>query len=103
MRHLRPATTAFQPRRRMIAPAAVGCKRLFDGVPRATVLDMKLAFELPPAQGDRLRAEAARLGLSPEDLARAALTDLLGTPDAEFEAVATRVVEKNRELYKRLA
>lgn len=64
---------------------------------------MKLAFELTPAQADRLRAEAARLGLSPEDLARAALTDLLATPDAEFQAVAARVVAKNRELYKRLA
>jgi plasmid stability protein len=64
---------------------------------------MKLAFELPPAQADKLRAEAARLGLSPEDLARAALTDLLATPDTEFQMVAARVVAKNRELYKRLA
>jgi len=30
-------TSAFQPRRLMIAPAAVGCKRLLDGVPGATV------------------------------------------------------------------
>jgi plasmid stability protein len=64
---------------------------------------MKLAFELPPAQAERLRIEAARLGLSPEDLARAALTDLLATPDAEFEAAAARVIAKNRDLYKRLA
>jgi hypothetical protein len=65
--------------------------------------EMKLAFELPPAQADRLRAEAARLGLSPEDLARAALLDLLATPDAEFQTIAARVLAKNRELYKRLA
>jgi plasmid stability protein len=64
---------------------------------------MKLAFEIPPAQAERLRIEAARLGLSPEDLARAALTDLLATPDAEFEAAAARVMAKNRDLYKRLA
>ena len=64
---------------------------------------MKVAFELPPTQADRLRTEAARLGLLPDDLARAALTDLLATPDAEFQAVAARVVAKNRELYKRLA
>jgi hypothetical protein len=70
---------------------------------RATVLDMKLAFELPPAQAEKLRVEAERLGLLPEDLARAALMDLLGTPDAEFQAVAARVVAKNRELYRRLA
>jgi hypothetical protein len=62
---------------------------------------MKLAFELPAPQAEKLRAEAERLGLSPE--ARAALADLLATPDAEFEAVAARVVAKNRELYRRLA
>lgn len=64
---------------------------------------MKLAFELPPAQAAKLREEASRLGLAPEDLARAAVADLLGTPDAEFRATAARVLEKNQELYKRLA
>ena len=64
---------------------------------------MKLAFELPVAQADRLREEAQRLGLSPEDLARAALSDLLSTPDAEFRAATDRVLKKNQELYRRLA
>ena len=64
---------------------------------------MKLAFELPPAQAEKLRAEAERLGISPEDLARAALTDLLANPDADFRAAASRVLAKNEELYKRLA
>ncbi|MBM3779515.1 MAG: DNA-binding protein [Acidimicrobiia bacterium] len=64
---------------------------------------MKLAIELPPAQADKLRAEAERLGLAPEELARAALSDLLSTADPEFQAVAHRVVTKNRDLYTRLA
>jgi hypothetical protein len=64
---------------------------------------MKLAIELPPAQADKLRAEAERLGLAPEELARAALSDLLSTPDPGFHDVARRVVTKNRDLYKRLA
>lgn len=64
---------------------------------------MKLAFELPAAQADKLRAEAQRLGLSPEDLARAALSDLLSAPDPEFQDAANRVLTKNRDLYKRLA
>jgi len=64
---------------------------------------MRLAIELPPAQADKLRAEAQRLGLSPEDLARAALSDMLSTPDPEFQAVARRVINKNQDLYKRLA
>ena len=64
---------------------------------------MKLAFELPPAQADKLRDEAQRLGLAPEELARAALADLLGTPDAAFRAAAARILQKNQELYRRLA
>jgi hypothetical protein len=64
---------------------------------------MKLALELPPAQAEKLRHEAHRLGLAPEDLARAAVLDLLSTPDAEFRAAATRVLQKNQELYRRLA
>jgi hypothetical protein len=64
---------------------------------------MKLAFELPPAQADRLRQEAARLGVSPDELAKAALADLLATHDPDFETAARRVLDKNRELYRRLA
>ena len=64
---------------------------------------MKLAIELPPAQADKLRVEAERLGLSAEELARAALNDLLSTPDPEFQAVVRHVVTKNQDLYKRLA
>ncbi|MGH9372837.1 MAG: DNA-binding protein [Vicinamibacterales bacterium] len=64
---------------------------------------MKLAFELPPAHADKLREEAQRLGLTPEDLARAALADLLGMRDTDFRAAAARVLQKNQELYRRLA
>ena len=64
---------------------------------------MKLAIELPPAQADKLRAEAERLGLSPAELARAAVSDLLSRPDPEFQDVARRIITKNRDLYKRLA
>ena len=64
---------------------------------------MKLTIDLSPAQGERLRREAERLGLSPEDLARAAIADLLATPADEFRAAAERVLRKNEELYRRLA
>ena len=64
---------------------------------------MKLAFELPEVHADKLREEAKRLGLTPEDLARAALADLLSTPDAEFQVAAARILHKNQELYRRLA
>jgi hypothetical protein len=67
--------------RLIIAPADVGRKRLMGGVSTRYSRGMKLAPELPPAPAERLRQEARRLGLAPEDLARAAVLDLLSTPD----------------------
>ena len=64
---------------------------------------MKLFIDLSPAQADRLRLEAERLGLTPEDLARAAIADLLATTGEDFKAAADRVLRKNAELYRRLA
>jgi hypothetical protein len=64
---------------------------------------MKLSVDLSPAQAERLRSEAERLGLTPEDLARAAIADLLGTAGEDFSAAAERVLKKNEELYRRLA
>jgi hypothetical protein len=64
---------------------------------------MKLTINLPPAQAERLCQEAERLGLAPEDLARAAIVDLLGVPGDDFQAAAERVLQKNEELYRRLA
>lgn len=64
---------------------------------------MKVAIELPPAQLTQLEQEAHRLGVAVEELARAAVTDLLAAPDAAFQAAARRVLDKNAELYRRLA
>ena len=64
---------------------------------------MKLAIDLSPAQVERLRQEAERLGVAVEDLARAVLADLLTTPDEDFKTAAERVLRKNEELYRRLA
>jgi len=64
---------------------------------------MRLSIHLSPAQADRLRLEADRLGLTPEDLARAIIVDLLTSPGDDFSAAAERVLKKNEELYRRLA
>jgi len=64
---------------------------------------MKLSIELSTAQADRLRREAERLGLSPEDLARAVVADLLAAPAEDFKTAAERVIGRNQELYRRLA
>lgn len=64
---------------------------------------MKVAVELTPVQAEKLRVKAERLGITPEQLAHAAVADLLATPDEAFEAAADRVLQKNEELYRRLA
>jgi hypothetical protein len=64
---------------------------------------MKLSIDLSAAQADRLRLEAERLGLTPEELARAAVADLLANTDEAFAGAAERVLRKNEELYRRLA
>ena len=64
---------------------------------------MRLSVELTDAQRQHLAALADRLQVSPEMLAAAALRDLLAHREADFEAAAARVLEKNAELYRRLA
>lgn len=62
-----------------------------------------LTVRLSDSQAERLAQEARRLGVSPEDLLRAAVVDLLETRDEAFLAAAKHVLEKNTELYRRLA
>jgi hypothetical protein len=64
---------------------------------------MKLAIELTESQAQRLREEAGRLGVAPEELARAAVSDLLSAQGDEFQRAAELVLRKNQELYRRLA
>jgi predicted transcriptional regulator len=64
---------------------------------------MNVAFELPAAQAEKLRQIAERLGMSPEDLARAAVTDLLADRDEDFRTAADRILRKNADLYRRLS
>lgn len=63
---------------------------------------MNLTLELNDREAFRLQAQAAELGVTPEQLARSLLTDLLAEPEEQFKVVAERVIEQNRELYKRL-
>ena len=64
---------------------------------------MKFDIDLTTAQAERLRQEAERLKITPEELARAAVADLLSERDQDFEVAAERVLEKYSELYRRLA
>ena len=64
---------------------------------------MRLSVELTGPLEAQLAAVAARLNVSAEELAAAALRDLLTRPEPDFQEAAARVLEKNRELYRRLA
>jgi hypothetical protein len=67
------------------------------------IAQMKLSINLNDSQADLLKQTAAKLGVAVEDLARAAVSDLLVAEDSEFSEAASRVLEKNRELYERLS
>ena len=64
---------------------------------------MRMSFELSEAQQTQLNSIAQRLNITAEALAAAALRDLLDRREAAFEAAAAHVIEKNAELYRRLA
>ena len=64
---------------------------------------MTLNLELDAQQTQRLQGVARRLNVSVDELAKAAINDLLAKPESEFERAATRVLKKNAELYRRLA
>jgi hypothetical protein len=52
---------------------------------------------------ERLRALAQQAGISPEEFLKRRVEFLLDQPDEEFKTITERILEKNRELYRRLA
>ncbi|MCK9376229.1 MAG: hypothetical protein M0P73_08770 [Syntrophobacterales bacterium] len=63
---------------------------------------MKISIELSQEQAEIFQNTAERLGLSPEELARAGLADMLGVFQDDFKKAAKYVVDKNQELYRQL-
>ncbi len=63
---------------------------------------MKVAIDISEDQAARLTSEARELGISPEALVKAAVVDMLERK-GDFSAAAAYVLDKNRELYKRLS
>jgi hypothetical protein len=51
----------------------------------------------------RLRVWAEQAGLTPEEFLRRRVEQLLDRPDEQFRQAATYVLQKNTELYRRLA
>jgi hypothetical protein len=51
----------------------------------------------------RLEVLGNREGLTVEQIVRLGINDFIGQPDDAFRSAAKRVMEKNAELYRRLA
>ena len=64
---------------------------------------MTISIKLPGDAERRLGEAAKRLNVRIEDLAAAAVRDLVEPSGEDFETAAQRVLEKNRDLYRRLA
>lgn len=62
-----------------------------------------ITVPLPEERLERLKALAREAGVTPEELARASLEDWLERPRDDFAQAARHVLEKNAELYRRLA
>ena len=62
-----------------------------------------VTVRLTDAQAEHLALEARKLGVTAEDLLRAAVLDLIEGRDEAFLAAARHVIEKNAELYQRLS
>ena len=62
-----------------------------------------ISIQLDEAQSNRLRDLARELKVDADDLAKAAINDLVSRPAKDFESAIQRVMAKNRELYRRLA
>lgn len=64
---------------------------------------MRISIDLSEEEANALSEAAERLGLSPEELARTTITDVLSLPGMSFEAAKEYVLKKNEELFRRLA
>jgi predicted transcriptional regulator len=62
-----------------------------------------ITVTLPDERLVKLKEIAANLGVTPEELVRLSVEELLTRPDQAFQQAVERVLEKNKELYGRLA
>jgi hypothetical protein len=62
-----------------------------------------ITITLPDDRLLKLKERATRLSVSPEELVRVSIEELLSRPDEAFQRAVNYVLEKNAELYRRLA
>jgi len=64
---------------------------------------ISISVQLDDDQSRRLSDVALELNVDPSELAKAAINDLVSRRADDFERAAKLVLEKNRELYRRLS
>lgn len=62
-----------------------------------------ITISVPDDQLTKLEEKAARLGISLIDLLLLSIDEILARPDEQFRQAADYVMQKNAELYRRLA
>ncbi|MGD0093696.1 MAG: DNA-binding protein [Planctomycetota bacterium] len=62
-----------------------------------------ITISLPDERLAKLQEIAARCSVTPEELARVSIEELLSRPEESFRDAAQYVLQKNAELYRRLA
>lgn len=62
---------------------------------------MRITVEISGTREEQLTEATRRLNVRPEDLAVAAVDDLLAQTEADFREAATRVLGKPRVFYER--
>jgi len=96
---------ALDPETRSNLVRQVLCSDISISEPTHTIwrMDVSLSIDLTPEQTAQLKSAAQKLGIRAEDLARAAVTDLLDPAREDFEQAASYVLRKNKRLYERLS
>ncbi len=62
-----------------------------------------LTIPIPDDRMRKLEELAARFSITPEDLVRVSVEELLARPEEQFRRAVDYVLNKNAELYRRLA
>lgn len=62
-----------------------------------------ITVDLPKERVRKLKELVAHYGVSPEELVRLSIEDMLEQPEGKFQKAVDYVLKKNDELYKRLA
>ena len=64
---------------------------------------MRITIDISEERATTLRETARQIGVTPEELASAALSDALDHSKEDFLKAAEYVLKKNEELYRRLS